>query len=73
MVAAAAVQVERLAATTPMIEALGRAAMEVEAFGLATAAFMLKESLDVYAKEMKKFLNELEDADCEHDDCGLDD
>lgn len=61
MVAAAAVQVERLAATTPMIAALARAARDVDALGLATAAFLLKEALEVYAVEMKKFLDELED------------
>jgi len=61
MVAAAAVQVQRLSATTPMIAALGRAAREVEAYGLSTAAFMLKESLEVYATEMKKFLDGIED------------
>jgi hypothetical protein len=61
MVAAAAAQVERLAATTPMIAALGRAAREVEALGLATAAFMLKESIEVYATEMKRFLEAIDD------------
>ena len=61
MVAAAAMQVQRLVATTPMLAALGRAARDVNALGLATAAFMLKESLEVYASEMKKFLEELED------------
>jgi hypothetical protein len=61
MVAAATVQVDRLVATMPMIEALGRAAKAVNANGLATAAFLLKESMEVYAHEMRKFLVEMED------------
>lgn len=61
MVAAATVQVDRLVATMPMIEALGRAAMSVDALGLATAAFLLKESMEVYALEMRRFLDDMED------------
>lgn len=61
MVAAATVQVDRLVATMPMIEALGRAAAKVDALGLAAAAFLLKESMEVYAHEMRKFLGEMED------------
>jgi hypothetical protein len=61
MIAAATMQVERLVATMPMIEALGRAAASVDALGLATAAFLLKESMLVYANEMRKFLGEMDD------------
>ncbi len=61
MVAAATVQVDKLVATMPMIETLGRAAKAVNAHGLATAAFLLKESMEVYAHEMRKFLGGMED------------
>jgi hypothetical protein len=71
-IANATIQVERmLQSTIPMVEVLAKAATEVEATGLAMAAWFMRDSMIVYAAEMKKFLTSL-DEDEESDD-GLDD
>lgn len=68
-IANATIQVERmLQSTIPMVEVLAKAATEVEATGLAMAAWFMRDSMIVYASEMKKFLTSLED-----DEDGLDD
>jgi hypothetical protein len=71
-IANATIQVERmLQSTIPMVEVLAKAATEVEATGLAMAAWFMRDSMIVYASEMKKFLTSLEDD--EDDEDGLDD
>lgn len=60
----ATVQVERMVRQTiPMVEVLAKAATEVEATGLAMAAWFMRDSMIVYAKEMKAFLASLDDDD----------
>jgi len=71
-IANATIQVERmLQSTIPMVEVLAKAATEVEATGLAMAAWFMRDSMIVYASEMKKFLTSLEDDEDDKD--GLDD
>lgn len=71
-IANATIQVDRmLKSTIPMVEVLAKAATDVEATGLAMAAWFMRDSMIVYASEMKKFLTSL-DEDEESDD-GLDD
>jgi len=71
-IANATIQVDRmLQSTIPMVEVLAKAATEVEATGLAMAAWFMRDSMIVYAAEMKKFLESLEDDDDDKD--GLDD
>jgi len=71
-VANATIQVDRmLQSTIPMVEILAKAATDVEATGLAMAAWFMRDSMIVYAAEMKKFLESLEDD--EDDEDGLDD
>jgi len=49
--------IERMLSTTiPAIKATARAAQQVEAHGLATASYLLAESVEVYATEMRKFV-----------------
>jgi len=71
-IANATIQVDRMLQTTiPMVEVLAKAATEVEATGLAMAAWFMRDSMIVYAAEMKRFLESLdEDQD---DEDGLDD
>jgi hypothetical protein len=67
-IANATIQVDRMLQTTiPMVEVLAKAATEVEATGLAMAAWFMRDSMIVYAAEMKKFLESLDEED------GLDD
>jgi len=71
-IANATIQLDRMIQTTiPMVEVLAKAATEVEATGLAMAAWFMRDSMLVYAAEMKKFLESLED-DEDYGD-GLDD
>ena len=71
-IANATIQVDRMLQTTiPMVEILAKAATEVEATGLAMAAWFMRDSMIVYAAEMKKFLESLDDD--EDDEDGLDD
>jgi hypothetical protein len=67
-IANATIQVDRMLQTTiPMVEVLAKAATEVEATGLAMAAWFMRDSMIVYAAEMKRFLESLDEDD------GLDD
>jgi len=67
-IANATIQVDRMLQTTiPMVEVLAKAATEVEATGLAMAAWFMRDSMIVYAAEMKRFLESLDEED------GLDD
>jgi hypothetical protein len=62
IVANATVQVDRMVKQTiPMVEVLAKAATEVEATGLAMAAWFMRDSMIVYAKEMKAFLASLDE------------
>jgi len=71
-IANATIQVDRmLKSTIPMVEVLAKAATDVEATGLAMAAWFMRDSMIVYASEMKKFLTSLDEDD--EDDDGLDD
>jgi hypothetical protein len=71
-IANATIQVDRMLQTTiPMVEVLAKAATELEATGLAMAAWFMRDSMIVYAAEMKKFLESLDDD--EDDEDGLDD
>ncbi len=64
IVANATVQVERMVRQTiPMVEVLAKAATEVEATGLAMSAWFMRDSMIVYAKEMKAFLASLDEDD----------
>jgi hypothetical protein len=70
-IANATIQVDRMLQTTiPMVEILAKAATEVEATGLAMSAWFMRDSMIVYAAEMKKFLESLDDD--EDDEDGLD-
>jgi hypothetical protein len=61
LIAARMLNIERMLSTTiPAIKATARAAQEVEAFGLATASYLLAESVEVYATEMRKFVDSLD-------------
>lgn len=67
-IANATIQVDRMLQTTiPMVEVLAKAATDVEATGLAMAAWFMRDSMIVYAAEMKRFLDSLDEED------GLDD
>ena len=71
-IANATIQVDRMLQTTiPMVEILAKAATEVEATGLAMSAWFMRDSMLVYAKEMKRFLESLDEE--EDDEDGLDD
>jgi hypothetical protein len=71
-IANATIQVDRMLQTTiPMVEVLAKAATEVEATGLAMAAWFMRDSMIVYAAEMKRFLESLDED--EDDEDGLDD
>jgi hypothetical protein len=71
-IANATIQVDRMLQTTiPMVEILAKAATEVEATGLAMAAWFMRDSMIVYAAEMKRFLESLDEE--EDDEDGLDD
>ena len=53
--------IERMLSTTiPAIKATAKAAKQVEAHGLATASYLLAESVEVYATEMRKFFDSLD-------------
>ena len=55
------INIERMLSTTiPAIKLTAKAAQEVEAFGLATASYLLAESVEVYATEMRKFVDGLD-------------
>jgi len=57
LIAMRMMNIERMLSTTiPAIKATARAAQEVDAHGLATASYLLAESVDVYANEMRKFV-----------------
>ena len=61
IVAMRMLNIERMLSTTiPAIRETARAAHEVEAFGLATASYLLAESVEVYATEMRKFVDSLD-------------
>jgi hypothetical protein len=45
-----------LSTTIPAIKATAKAAQQVDAHGLATASYLLAESVEVYATEMRKFV-----------------
>jgi uncharacterized protein involved in propanediol utilization len=61
-IANATIQVDRmLKSTIPMVEVLAKAATDVEATGLAMAAWFMRDSMIVYAKEMKAFLLSLDE------------
>ena len=71
-IANATIQVDRMLQTTiPMVEILAKAATDVEATGLAMAAWFMRDSMIVYAAEMKRFLESLDEE--EDDEDGLDD
>ena len=71
-IANATIQLDRMIQTTiPMVEVLAKAATEVEATGLAMSAWFMRDSMIVYASEMKRFLEGLDDE--EDDEDGLDD
>ena len=71
-IANATIQLDRMIQTTiPMVEVLAKAATEVEATGLAMAAWFMRDSMIVYAAEMKRFLEGLDEE--EDDEDGLDD
>ena len=54
------INIERMLSTTiPAIKATAKAAKQVEAHGLATASYLLAESVEVYATEMRKFVDSL--------------
>ena len=54
------INIERMLSTTiPAIKATAEAAKQVEAHGLATASYLLDESVEVYATEMRKFVDSL--------------
>ena len=61
LVAMRMLNIERMLSTTiPAIRETAKAAQSVDALGLATAANLLAESVEVYATEMRKFVNSLE-------------
>jgi uncharacterized protein involved in propanediol utilization len=63
-IANATIQVDRmLKSTIPMVEVLAKAATDVEATGLAMAAWFMRDSMVVYANEMKAFLLSLDEDD----------
>jgi hypothetical protein len=63
-IANATIEVDRMLQTTiPMVEVLAKAATEVEATGLAMAAWFMRDSMIVYAKEMKALLLSLDEDD----------
>ena len=63
-IANATIQVDRMIKTTiPMVELLAKAATEVEATALAMSAWFMRDSMIVYAKEMKAFLLSLDEDD----------
>jgi len=58
LIALRMINIERMLSTTiPAIKATARAAQQVEAHGLATASYLLAESVEVYATEMRKFVD----------------
>jgi len=63
-IANATIQVDRMIKTTiPMVEVLAKAATEVEATALAMSAWFMRDSMIVYANEMKAFLLSLDEED----------
>jgi len=57
LIAMRMMNIERMLSTTiPAIRATAEAARQVEAHGLATASYLLAESVEVYATEMRKFV-----------------
>jgi hypothetical protein len=61
LIAVRMMNIERMLSTTiPAIRETARAAQEVEALGLATASYLLAESVEVYATEMRKFVDSLD-------------
>jgi histone H3/H4 len=61
LIAVRMMNIERMLSTTiPAIRATAKAAQEVEALGLATASYLLAESVEVYATEMRKFVDSLD-------------
>lgn len=61
LIAVRMLNIERMLATTiPSIRATARVAQEVDELGLATAAYLLAESVEVYATEMRKFVDSLD-------------
>ena len=61
LIALRMINIERMLSTTiPAIKATAKAAQEVEALGLATASWLLAESVEVYATEMRKFVDGLD-------------
>jgi len=60
IVALRMINIERMLSTTiPAIKATAEAAQQVKAHGLATASYLLAESVEVYATEMRKFVDSL--------------
>ena len=60
-IAASMARIEQgLAATIPAILAVADCAKKVDAYGLATAALLLKESFEVYASEMRRYAASLD-------------
>jgi hypothetical protein len=63
-IANATIQVDRMIKTTiPMVEVLAKAATEVEATALAFSAWFMRDSMIIYANEMKAFLLSLDEDD----------
>jgi len=61
LIALRMINIERMLSTTiPAIKATAKAAQQVEAHGLATASYLLAESVEVYATEMRKFVDGLD-------------
>ena len=61
IVAMRMLNIERMLSTTiPAIKETAKAAQQVEAHGLATASYLLAESVEVYATEMRKFVDSLD-------------
>lgn len=61
IVALRMMNIERMLSTTiPAINVTAKAAQEVGALGLATASYLLAESVEVYATEMRKFVDGLD-------------
>ena len=61
LIAMRMLNIERMLSTTiPAIKATALAAQQVDAHGLATASYLLAESVEVYATEMRKFVEGLD-------------
>ncbi len=56
LIAASMARIElAVSATLPVIDEVAKCAKLVDAYGLAVAAMLLRESLQVYASEMRRF------------------